>query len=203
MTKNPSEFYDETYLKSPLCSRAGNTSRWEDNGVYLNAAMFTAELARATGAGKILEVGCGRGFVVRHLRRVGVNADGLEYGTGGVEHSVCDARHGDLTEHLPVADESYDLVYTAGVLSHIPEEKVVHALSELRRVATKIVWTNILVKYHELQQHHKTFKPKEWWTRKFSRAGLVIDVRFIEIIKRFGFDPTGDKYQWMAVWRVA
>jgi SAM-dependent methyltransferase len=171
--KNPSSFYNEAYLKSPMSAADPSLTRWEDNGLFYTAARVAAAIAARLGTGSILDVGCGRGFVVRHLRDgFGYDARGLEYGEAALAHSVCDAEFCDLTGMLPCVDSSYGLIICHGVLSHIPESDIPHALGELRRVAGMALWANVLVKETPTQQHHKTFRSTEWWQEKLVVAGF-------------------------------
>ena len=179
--KNPSTFYNKTYLKSPMSSDDPSLTRWEDNGLFYTTAKTAAAIAVRLGTRTILDVGCGRGFVVRHLRDgFGYDACGLEYGEAALTHSVCGAQFCDLTAMLPCRDSSYGLVVCHGVLSHIPEPDVPHAIGELRRVAGAALWVNVLVKKTPTQEHHKTFRSAEWWREKlvvggFERAGKDLE----------------------------
>jgi SAM-dependent methyltransferase len=149
---------------------------------------------------RIADVGCGRGWVVKHLRDSGYMAAGFEYGKGAVEHSVCGADWCDLTESLPIENAECGLVICHGVLSHVGEEKAAHAVKELARITFKrgLVWTNILTGWHEQQQHHLTFRPKEWWEHRFKAAGLKWDLGKQAWLRERGYDTR--KRQWSAVW---
>lgn len=105
----------------------------------LNSACAAAILA-AIGSGSVLEVGSGRGYLLRRLseqprisRLVGVDL---------VEPVALDAMknveyvHGSILA-LPFADNEFDTVVCTHVLEHIPD--VHQALRELRRVAAKQV----------------------------------------------------------------
>jgi SAM-dependent methyltransferase len=171
--KNPPEFYSEAYLKSPLSAADLSVTRWEDNGIFHSSAMAASRIATAVETRFILDVGCGRGFVVNHLRAMGYSAVGLEYGEAALKHSVCGASFCDLTEGLPYTGSPFGLVFCHGVLSHLPEESVPFALSELFRVTNNAFWMNVLTKKTPTQEHHKTFRPEEWWASRLREAGFV------------------------------
>jgi len=171
--KNPPDFYDESYLKSPMSAADLSVTRWSDNGIFYTAALAASRIAKAINAESVLDVGCGRGFVVNHLRHMGYDASGLEYGEAALKHSVCGSTFCDLTAGLPCADSAYGLVLCHGVLSHIPEDDVPFALSELFRVASGALWSNVLTKKTPTQEHHKTFRPEEWWASRLKEAGFV------------------------------
>jgi len=200
--KNPPEFYGVEYLHRVMGGTGGKT-RWEDNGAFYNTALFCRALLERYGRSelfenRILDVGCGRGWVVRHLRNMGFKAEGVEYGYGALENSVCNAVWADLTEELPCEDGSYDLVVCLGVLSHLPPNTVQHAIKELHRVSRGLLFNNILVLYHHLQRHHLTIKPKQWWLPKFKKAGWV-PLGIEDMLKEWGFNRS--KHQWAEVWR--
>lgn len=170
--KNPSNFYDEKYIQGRMTYDNTTSRRHEDNGLFYEAAITTSKLAAMIGRPAIADIGCGRGFVVRHLRNLGHVADGYEYGDAALKDSVCDARFCDLTERLPIPDGAYGLLTCTGVLSHVPEENVPNALSELRRITYPkgLLFINLLNHYTPLQSHHRTFKPNEWWKERFKAA---------------------------------
>jgi pseudaminic acid biosynthesis-associated methylase len=92
---------------------------------------------------RVLEVGCNRGHNLVALRKI----LGDEAELAGVEpnpHALELARatgaaefHGGTVYELPFADGSSDLVFTAGVLIHIPPEKLPAALAELHRCSRR------------------------------------------------------------------
>jgi len=177
--KNAESLYGLEYLKRPMDPPTVN--RWEDNGIFYGTAATAKLLADRLGIRKILDVGCGRGWVVRHLRNLKLEADGVEYSQDAVKYSMCEAKQGDLTERIPFDDRSYDLILCLGVLSHLPADRLIHAARELARVSRRYIWTNIQVQWYHLQQHHKNFLPHEIWTLIFKEA----DCREMEELRPF------------------
>ncbi|MBI2461629.1 MAG: class I SAM-dependent methyltransferase [Candidatus Rokubacteria bacterium] len=97
------------------------------------------DLVEAQRPRRILEVGCGEGFVLRYLaqRLPAVRLDGLEVDPGALARgrARCPGAsfvHGDLMA-LPFRSGSYDLVLCLEVLEHLPEPD--RALQEIRRVS--------------------------------------------------------------------
>jgi SAM-dependent methyltransferase len=187
--KNPSEFYDETYLKGPMSMADLSAVRWEDNGIFYEMAVAAARIADAIGVRSILDVGCGRGFAVNHLRSMGYDASGMEYGRAALQHSICRASPCDLTGTLDCPDSGYGLVICHGVLSHISPEGIPHAISELFRVTAKALWMNVLTVETPTQQHHKTFKPAGWWTLRLVESGFVPLVKEMDLLGSFVRSP--------------
>lgn len=93
----------------------------------------------------ILEVGCNIGMQLRHLQMMGfTNLHGIELQQYAIDR-LCvqdvEVRQGSAYE-LPYADGEFDLVYTSGVLIHLPPASwnPHAALQEIVRVSRKWVW---------------------------------------------------------------
>jgi SAM-dependent methyltransferase len=89
---------------------------------------------------KVLEIGCGTGSDLLQFAKHGALATGIDLTTRHVE--LARKRIGDLAivheadaRHLPLGDESFDYVYSHGVLHHIdePEQVVREMFRVLRR----------------------------------------------------------------------
>ena len=92
-------------------------------------------------AGKrLLEVGCGMGTDLLQFARGGANVTGVDLTPRSVEtsrhHLELYGQKGDFAltdaERLPFADESFDVVYSNGVLHHTPD--TAEAVREVHRV---------------------------------------------------------------------
>ena len=83
----------------------------------------------------ILEVGCNKGHNLDAISTTGIRL-GIE-----INKELCtrpDIIHGSAYE-LPWSDNVFSLVFTAGVLIHIPPAKLRDAMEEMRRVSSKYV----------------------------------------------------------------
>jgi len=91
----------------------------------------------------ILEVGCNIGMQLRHLQEMGYkNLHGIELNQYAIDHlcvSGVEVRRGNACD-LPYLDRTWDLVFTSGVLIHLPEPKLYQAMTEIVRVSNKWVW---------------------------------------------------------------
>jgi ubiquinone/menaquinone biosynthesis C-methylase UbiE len=89
---------------------------------------------------EVLEVGVGAGTDFVNWVRAGARATGVDLTTRGVELTrerlALEGLHADVrvadAEKLPFADESFDIVYSYGVLHHSPD--TARAIQEVRRV---------------------------------------------------------------------
>lgn len=203
-SKNPSSLYGEKYMTWGPKDVQGNTQpRGQDNGHFYELAHTVGHLTEALfddpNEIAILEVGCGRGFVLRHLQAIGFKRlHGFEYGPlGEIKPVVPFVTWADLTSGLPSRDNTYDLVLCVGVLSHLPEGFVDRAIKELYRVTSGALLTNILIKDHPMQQHHLTVKGKEWWKPRFEDQGFHATEGLDDFLVKRGFRSEG---QWAQVW---
>ncbi len=94
---------------------------------------------------RILEVGANIGCPLELLRTLGFkNLYGIELNPNTVErakklHPKVDIIRGSAFD-LPFKDESFDLVYTSGVLNHINPKDLPEVLDEIYRVTNRYIW---------------------------------------------------------------
>lgn len=102
---------------------------------------------------KVLDVGCGRGTLVRALRKRGIDA----YGVDISEHAI-DLAHDDVKPYLrradvlrlPYADNEFDMVVSFNFFHHMEQGNIKRALNETIRVAKHTI-------VHKIFTHENTF----------------------------------------------
>ena len=85
--------------------------------------------------GHVLDIGCGAGNMIHHLRRYG-NVQGIEVDARPVamaQQRGYDVRLGDATQRIPFDDARFDLVTAFDVIEHVDEDEAI--LREAYRVA--------------------------------------------------------------------
>lgn len=97
----------------------------------------------------ILEVGCNRGVNLVVLRHINPNWKlvGIEPNSGARDLALASgvlAVNGSA-ETIPFTDGNFDLVFTAGVLIHVPPAELDAALAELYRVTARYL---VAIEYH-------------------------------------------------------
>ena len=125
-------FLDEYYLAFENRFRGSRKSilkRYEKYLTYIDISSVT----------KALDIGCGRGEWVELLQRHSIDALGVDLNYAMVEDAK---RHGvkniivkDIFDFLSDSeDESYDLITAFHIIEHIPFNKLLTLLSEIKRV---------------------------------------------------------------------
>jgi ubiquinone/menaquinone biosynthesis C-methylase UbiE len=121
--------------------------------------------AFAAARGKrVLDVGCGNGYVLSCYVRAGARAFGVDLTRTAVELARTRFGLSGLTgtflqadaERLPCAAESFDLVTSMGVLHHTPD--IERAVREIRRVL-RPGGEILLMLYHRNSLHYRLLYP--------------------------------------------
>jgi SAM-dependent methyltransferase len=81
---------------------------------------------------RILEIGCGRGFLTREVRRVAPATTGIDVNPEAVSHSVTRGLRVMDARHLSFSDFAFDKIYSFHVIEHIVDLAL--AFSEMDRV---------------------------------------------------------------------
>ncbi|MDC1142028.1 class I SAM-dependent methyltransferase [Planctomycetota bacterium] len=115
----------------------------------------------------VLDVGCGRGALVRSLVEDGITATGIEPSASGDEPNI---QQGDATK-LPFEDDSIDWVTLRHVPHHLADLPV--ALTESVRVAQDglLIAEPWFDTTDEVQRRAELWD--RWWKRQHERAGQV------------------------------
>jgi SAM-dependent methyltransferase len=106
---------------------------------YLRASLaIFADLVREAGGGAVADIGCGPGYVTRHLCDLGVDAFGIDLSPAMVElarrdHPDIRFEVGTMTD-LDLADGSLTGVLAFWSVIHVPDHSVPGVFAEFRRV---------------------------------------------------------------------
>jgi len=121
----------------------------------------------------VLDFGCGRGVLVRHLLNQGADAYGLEMDSELIRSCIPPELRPRITLYdgsfpAPYADASFRSIFCSEVLEHIPDYQT--AISEMARIATETVVLTVpdasaipvgfrhgLVPWHLLESTHLNF----------------------------------------------
>lgn len=145
----PSTLYTEEYF---LTACEGYDVFIESEGQHLSRRLHDAfDVAEVTAGMRVLDVGCGRGEIIRHCMRLGVEAFGIDYAEAAVRMSqdVIEAewQGGDEisrstpagvcrsdAKRLPYPSNYFDRVLMFDVVEHLYPWELQEAMLEVRRV---------------------------------------------------------------------
>ncbi len=93
----------------------------------------------------VLEVGCNVGMQLRHLGPLtGARMSGVDLQQGALDEARAHLPGADLrvarATDLPFPDASFDLVFTSGVLIHVPPSDLDRVMDEIHRVSSRWIW---------------------------------------------------------------
>jgi 2-polyprenyl-3-methyl-5-hydroxy-6-metoxy-1,4-benzoquinol methylase len=122
-------YYDRSYADLQTETFPADAARYR--------AWFGALLEERRPGARLLDVGCGLGYVCSLFSRLGYTVAGVDIS----REAIARARRGEPTGvfeeakesgELPFPDQTYDLVTCLGVLEHIPHPEI--TVREMRRV---------------------------------------------------------------------
>jgi len=134
-----SDFYDEAYF---LTACEGYEEFASSEGLHLSRRLEQAFAVAAVARGmRVLDIGCGRGEILRHCLSLGAEAYGVDYSSvaarmaaalmepdSGTRIGLADAKS------LPFPGAFFDRVLMFDLVEHLHPWELRRALSEVRRV---------------------------------------------------------------------
>ena len=145
----PSTLYDEEYF---LTACEGYEEFIESEGEHLSRRLNDAfEMAEVKPGMRVLDVGCGRGEILRHCLKLGIEAYGIDYAQVAVRMSQ-DVINAELTEmgkdlttaeagvcfsdakRLPFPDRYFDRILMFDVVEHLHPWELQEAMLDIKRV---------------------------------------------------------------------
>ncbi|HTR97402.1 MAG TPA: class I SAM-dependent methyltransferase [Candidatus Acidoferrales bacterium] len=112
----------EYFIRDFRCGRSDATSFDEAAARAENAGLLD-RFERYRGAGRLLEVGCAAGWLLRHAADRGWQVRGVEFSADAVRHARglgLEIHEGTLADAL-LPEGAFDLVYLGDVLEHVPD----------------------------------------------------------------------------------
>jgi cyclopropane fatty-acyl-phospholipid synthase-like methyltransferase len=136
----PAVLYDEDYF---LNACEGYAEFISSEGEYLSRRLSEALAVTGVAPGMaVLDVGCGRGEVLRHLQRLGAETHGIDYAPVAVKmaREIADYEKKTIgvyqanAQLLPFVKGSFDRVLMLDIVEHLYPEELERALREALRV---------------------------------------------------------------------
>jgi hypothetical protein len=122
-----------------------------------------------------LDYGCAKGYLVKALRLLGVNAYGYDISEYAIAN--CDP---DVSRYCANTLRGADIVICKDVLEHIPKSEILQKLGELANIGAETVVAIIplgddgkfRIREYELDVTHVTKEDEVWWITQFKTAGF-------------------------------
>lgn len=182
--------YDQKYFEKTTLGLTGNPLRdLLSKLVYRSAPLVRALMIKLFLHPKtVLDVGCGKSALVLWLRRLRIEAFGVDLSDYALKNALTSARkylrRADVLD-LPFKSGSFNLVTTFALLEHIPEKNLPKAIKECQRVAKgwtlhKISGTSRFEQLFPLKDPtHVTVRPYRWWQKLFQQLNLRPSKKFL------------------------
>ena len=173
--------YGEMYFDGP---REFGYGGYRYDGRWRPVARDIVDHFRLKPGDKILDVGCAKGFLVKDLLELGIDAYGLDisrYALLNSEREVIGRLHHGSADALPFPDDSFAAVLSLNTIHNLPRESCVTALREIQRIAPGRAFVQVdsyrtteeaafFESWVLTAQHHDY---PEGWEKLFSDAGYT------------------------------
>jgi SAM-dependent methyltransferase len=177
-----SNFYDKKYYEDGIASGKSCyvNYRWIPELTIPMAYYIIKELGLKTGD-QVLDYGCGKGYVTKALRLLGIDARGVDVSEYAVGQADPDTRDfvALITDDHPVPwRQKFDWIITKDVLEHVPDQPLNMFLENYSSLANNM-WHVIplgdngvfrIPEYH-LDRSHVQINDESWWSNKFKQHG--------------------------------
>lgn len=127
--------YGEMYFDGP---REYGYGGYHYDGRWQPVARDIVEHFDLKPGDRVLDVGCAKGFLVKDLVSIGIDAYGIdisEYGLMHCEPEVVGRLHLGSADHLPFPDASFAAVLSINTIHNLDRDRLVVALREIQRLA--------------------------------------------------------------------
>ncbi len=162
------------------------------DGRWRPLAQALADRYGLTAASRVLDVGCGKGYLIYELTQIvpGITVQGLDVSAYAIEHAKDEVRDRLVVGHaarLPYDAGSFDLVVSLGTLHNLPLGELWSALEEIERVGRDAKYVMVESYRDENEKMNllywqltcKSFYSVEDWEWLYRRAGYRGDYGFI------------------------
>ena len=130
-----SKQYGEMYFDGP---REYGYGGYKYDGRWVPVAKDIIEYFGLKPGDRVLDIGCGKGFLVKDLLAEGIDAYGLdisEYALLNCEPEVIARIHLGSGDHLPFPDGCFDCVLSLNTIHNFNRDRAIVAMREIQRLS--------------------------------------------------------------------
>jgi ubiquinone/menaquinone biosynthesis C-methylase UbiE len=179
--KDLSQIYDKDYFENGISTKKSNYTdySWARLGSYFQKT--AKHIVDKFAPSSSLDVGCAKGFLVKALYELKVDAYGIDpsgYALSEAHPDIVDRLAQGISQSLaPYVENTFDVVTCFDVLEHIYKKDVPQALQEMLRVSKQWVILRVVTKElpDDVDTSHATIHDKDWWIEKIKEAGGIVE----------------------------
>lgn len=158
-------------------------------GHYRQVANF---VSRNFHGKKMIEAGCGMGWITKNLKAVGEDCVGFDIGQWATSNAVTE---GIFQADLIAAanwDDKWEVAVCSNVFAYFEKEEVPPAIRGLKNLFTEyaivLIQTreNIVRNWGEhianIEVSRRTLESWDWWKDQFEKEGLIIGKRHNDVV---------------------
>jgi SAM-dependent methyltransferase len=190
-SENIGEEYDEEYYERGLSmGKSGyNNYRWLSKMTIEFASNIIKELGLKKGD-VVLDYGCAKGFLVKALRRLKIEAYGCDISSYAIENADSEIReYCKLIKNNIPFDKKFCWVISKDVFEHLEEYELEGILREIKKISNNLFVivplgenNKFIIPSYDVDITHKLAKSEHWWYKKFIDSGWKVD-RFSYLVK--------------------
>lgn len=172
--------------------RAHGYGGYQYDGRWRTIAEDIAKHYGLKAGDKILDIGCGKGFLLYEFTQVvpGIEVTGIDISSYAIENAkpeVKDKLHVGSCNSLPWADKSFDFVYSINTFHNLSIEDLEKAIKEMERVGKQSKWCCVESYRNEKEKANllywqltcESFHRPQSWEWLFNQWGYQGDYGFI------------------------
>ncbi len=197
----PPELWDERCLLT-RCEGYKEFLKGEIESSYTQAL----RLLKQGSNERILDIGCGRGEIVKECAKVTEGAVGIDYSLAAVKIANNHVGTGNIVRasatHLPFKNRVFDGIVMLGFINHLCEEELEMCLQESKRVLKQdgrvlittpnsfgIALFHVFNIIYRLLFHHQRLPLRSYYHNDPLRVNLKNYLSLRKILKKCGFEP--------------
>jgi SAM-dependent methyltransferase len=171
--------YDKAYFDRWYRGRNTRVSTAAEVRRKVSLAVMTAEYFLRRPIRTVLDVGCGEGAWLGHLRALrprvaytGFDSSDYVVSRFGRERNIRKASFGDLPK---LRLDVYDLVVCSDVMHYVPDDEIRAGIATIAEITDGLAFLEVLTKEDDIVGDLEGFhrRPALWYRRLFTGAGMT------------------------------